>query len=914
MFGVFKKLSAANPSPKGVTVAQRKASTRQLPSFTDLLPWVDYEPSDQSFLLEDGISRAALFELTPTSTEGRSLGFLTGQREALKNAVNGSFPEYDDGEWVLQIFVQDDPELNSLAQEIRDYIDPEIRKTQFTQDYLERMDSHLSKVSVPEGLFVDTEVSGIRFRGQRRRIRAVIYRRYPKNYDFNRDGISVNEHLKNVSDRFESSIRQAGVGVKRCSGKDFYDWMLLWFNPNSPLVADTKENLKNVAPYPGDENVPFGRDYAEMLTLSTPVSDDENGLWYFDGLPHMALTFQSLRNKPSIGHFTAERMFDDGKFYTLFDKLPDGSVLSFTITIRAQDRLREHVALIDAAATGDSAEAVLTNENCVAVQRRMAKGDKLLPVNIVLYLRGADQADLRRKSNQVNAALLPSGIRFIDRHQDLIALDMYIRGLPMAFDPHFDLKSLKRSRLIFSSDVASLLPVYGRARGTGRLGMVYFNRGGEPLAFDPLSKYDRKKNGHMLILGPTGAGKSATCNKMLMEVMAVYRPRLFIVDAGNSFGLLGEHFRRCGVSVHQVTLLPDADVTLPPFADAYKMLEQIKRPELSVPDDDDDPFSPDLDDQEQIEDEKRDILGEMEIAARIMITGGDERENAKLTRADRFLIRRAIIEAARKAKSEGKEQVITEDVANMFHEISKDIHLPEIRRLRSMEMGDGMKLFCDGLAGKFFNRPGKHWPDADVTILEMGILAREGYEDQLTVAYLSFMNHVNALVEARQHEARQTIVLTDEAHIVTTNPLLAPYVIKITKMWRKLGTWLWLATQNMGDFPDAAKRMLNMMEWWICLTMPKEEVEQIKRFRTLNQETAQLLISTRKAPGKFTEGVVLTDHLEALFRNVPPALPLALAMTEKHEKAQRADIMRERGCSELDAAYIVAQQIENARG
>ena len=96
--------------------------------------------------------------------------------------------------------------------------------------------------------------------------------------------------------------------------------------------------------------------------------------------------------------------------------------------------------------------------------------------------------------------------------------------------------------------------------------------------------------------------------------------------------------------------------------------------------------------------------------------------------------------------------------------------------------------------------------------------------------------------------------------------------------------------------------------------MPKEEVEQIKRFRNLNEETTALLLSTRKDPGKYTEGVVLTDNFEALFRNVPPALPLALAMTEKHEKAQRAAIMRERGCTELEAAYVVAEMIESARG
>ncbi|UYL01812.1 hypothetical protein NG830_21975 [Pantoea ananatis] len=58
-----------------------------------------------------------------------------------------------------------------------------------------------------------------------------------------------------------------------------------------------------------------------------------------------------------------------------------------------------------------------------------------------------------------------------------------------------------------------------------------------------------------------------------------------------------------------------------------------------------------------------------------------------------------------------------------------------------------------------------------------------------------------------------------EGHIVTTNPLLGPYAPKIAKMWRKLGTWLWIFTQNLADFPDTSKKMLNMAEWWICLVM-----------------------------------------------------------------------------------------------
>ena len=117
----------------------------------------------------------------------------------------------------------------------------------------------------------------------------------------------------------------------------------------------------------------------------------------------------------------------------------------------------------------------------------------------------------------------------------------------------------------------------------------------------------------------------------------------------------------------------------------------------------------------------------------------------------------------------------------------------------------------------------------------------------------------------------------------------------------------------MQDFPDSAKRMLNMMEWWKCMSMPPEEAEQIARFRELSDEERALLLAAGKEPGKYTEGVILGPGLKALFRSVPPAIALALAMTEQHEKAERAKIMKERNCSELDAALVIAGQIAAGR-
>ena len=623
-------------------------------------------------------------------------------------------------------------------------------------------------------------------------------------------------------------------------------------------------------------------DVSQDLLLEQPHSDAERGVWWFDGTPHQVLSIQGLRRVPDIGHLSGERRRGD-RLQTLFDAFPVGTILAMTVVAKAQHDVIQNIACVKKAAVGDSADADVTREQIDVVEREIAHGNKLLPTSLALYVRGRDLAELNANRTDACMSLLTNGLQPITGEADLLALDSYLRNLPMAYDHGLDVKR-RRSRLMLAKDVANLLPIYGRARGDGNPGFVFCNRGAEPLCFDPLATEDRKKNAHLLVLGPSGAGKSAMLVYLLQQAMARYRPRLFIVEAGGSFQLLGEHFKAHGLSVHQVKLRPDSDVRLPPFLHASK-----------------------ISDSNDMIGEKRDFLGEMEIIARIMITGGDVREQESLTRADRMLIREAILAAGRRTMND-EQDTLTEDVVVALRRISEDDKLPSSRRLRAREMSDAMALFTTGIAGHFFNRPGEAWPDADVTIFEIGLLAREGYEDQLTVAYLSLMAHINDLVERYQQNERQTLVVTDEGHVILTHPLLASYVVKITKMWRKFGAWFWIATQNLADFPDQSDRMLNMIEWWLCLAMPKDEIEQLARFRELTADQRLLLASASKEPGKYVEGVVFSDDFQSLFRNVPPALSLALAGTEKHEKAERQEIMERLSCSEYEAALVVANK------
>ena len=69
-FRLASSESATEPRP--LTTTDVKALYARPPSFTDFLPWVEYLPESRCFLLEDGVSVGALFELTPAGTRPKA--------------------------------------------------------------------------------------------------------------------------------------------------------------------------------------------------------------------------------------------------------------------------------------------------------------------------------------------------------------------------------------------------------------------------------------------------------------------------------------------------------------------------------------------------------------------------------------------------------------------------------------------------------------------------------------------------------------------------------------------------------------------------------------------------------------------------------------------------------------------------
>ncbi len=895
------------PTRRGVPPAEAASMYRAARSFVDHLPWAE-ALDDGTVLLEDGRSVGAVWEIEPRGTEGRGGAWLAEVRNGLHDVLQDSFEELDASPWVVQTYTWREPDLTEAVEAFREYVAEGARDSVFSDRYAAILAAHYRGVAKPGGLFAD-RLSQTRWAGARQRTLVVLHRWTRETRGDGADAAPGAAVLE-AGGKLMGALEGLGVRQRRLTGDEFHAWLTRWFNAWTELTPD---NPAAFARDFLDAEMPYGDGFAESLFYSHPRSDLAEGAWVFDRTAMRVVTVEGLRRPPAIGHVTGETRHGDA-VNAVLDQLPEGTVYVTTLVPVPQDTVDAHVDRIASSATGEAADAIRARADCRAAKEIMGERHKLYRLGVAFYLRAPSMDDLARRTAEARTVLLRHGFRAIAPKDDVRALDNYLLHLPMAYDPDADRQAgWRQTRLAWVQHAANVWPVFGRSTGTGHAGLSFFNRGGEPLCFDPLNKLDRLKNAHGLLVGPTGAGKSATLGGMLAQLMAVHRPRLFVIEAGNSFGLLADWFESLGLTVNRVALKPGSGVSLPTFADAALLPEAAEVAlDTETPEDAELPELGDVEDDD--EDEPRDILGELETVATLMVTGGEAKEVERLRRADRRVIRDAVIEAAKNARAEGSAPR-TEHVRRAFHLLAETREgLLDEARQRLRDMGDAIGLFCDGFAGEVFNRDGDIWPETDVTLVDLAHFAREGYEAHLAIALISLLNVVNNIAERDQRTGREIVVAIDEAHIVTTHPLVSPYLVKIVKMWRKLGAWLWLATQNLEDFPGAARKLLNMIEWWICLVMPKEEVGEMGRFRDLSEAQRELLLSATKAHLQYTEGVVLAGTVETLFRCVPPSLVLALVQTERHEKARRAEIMAEHGVTEVEAAARIAAEIDAARG
>ena len=166
-------------NPNAVRESEIKAGyANHNPSLPDHLSIVDFCDEHNVFLLGDGASIGSGFELASIPAEAASPNHLEAVFNKIRDTFASVVPLHKENPWIMQMYVNDEYSLKPVLNHIQHSVEPKIAGTQFTQDYLARLDDLFTKMARPEGLFLDPKTDAP-FRGRRRRVRVLFYRIQP---------------------------------------------------------------------------------------------------------------------------------------------------------------------------------------------------------------------------------------------------------------------------------------------------------------------------------------------------------------------------------------------------------------------------------------------------------------------------------------------------------------------------------------------------------------------------------------------------------------------------------------------------------------------------------------------------------------------------------------------------------------
>ncbi|RBW47269.1 hypothetical protein DS885_03745, partial [Psychromonas sp. B3M02] len=255
-------------SQSSATKKEKKSLYKGGRSVYDFLPWVDYDPKNKIWMLEDGQSVSTLIDIQPKSCEARPENYLEEISDSINTIIN-SVPQLDPP-FVLQFFVYNEESLRDLKKRLSEHIPDDLKETKLTQDFLKRMAEHFSLISNPEGLFYDKDITDSPWFAKTYNVKLCMYRKLSSVNDLEIGITAVNELLE-VSTTLINGLNGSGIKAKRDGQKELYEWMLPFFNDTTNYNDSIDELIKSV-PYPGDENLPWGTDLVKLLFLNEPHS------------------------------------------------------------------------------------------------------------------------------------------------------------------------------------------------------------------------------------------------------------------------------------------------------------------------------------------------------------------------------------------------------------------------------------------------------------------------------------------------------------------------------------------------------------------------------------------------------------------------------------------------------------------
>lgn len=417
---------------------------------------------------------------------------------------------------------------------------------------------------------------------------------------------------------------------------------------------------------------------------------------------------------------------------------------------------------------------------------------------------------------------------------------------------------LERAKKFKTNNLVDFLPVYGPRLGDDDPVVLFRNRLNGLVSFNP---FDSKlTNYNALVTGSSGAGKSFLNNCILAQELA-RGLRVFIIDIGGSYKKLTESL---GGQYLEMDL-----------SDQYRINPfDISNPSL-----------------EPSNQKLKSLLAVIES----MIA---EDERAKLSKLDRVLLEKAIIELYTEKRKTHSVPVMSDLLDKLSK--SKESSMVDISKILFMWTGNRPY-------GKLLDGAGSLRSDAPICTFDLKGLSN--YPDLQSVMILILTDFILGQVE--QDKINKKRIILDEAWQLLKSNAAAGFMEYCARTLRKTGSGITFITQGVEEIvesPIGPAIMNNTATKFILLQRGDSEI--LRNALKLNDQELNLIYSLEQRKGEFAEGFMIEGDHRQVIRIYPSPFEYWLSTSDANDNRYIQEL-KDQGLSLVDAITKASLQYPN---
>jgi type IV secretory pathway VirB4 component len=470
------------------------------------------------------------------------------------------------------------------------------------------------------------------------------------------------------------------------------------------------------------------------------------------------------------------------------------------------------------------------------IRELLNTGQKIFAAELVIVLRAPHGKDGEKELNRKVREVL-SRIRTLNGAEGLTetvgAWKIFKNTLPGA--P----QELVRAKRMKTNNLVDFLPIYGPRLGDEKPKVLFSNRLGSLISFDPFSP--DLPNYNALVTGVSGSGKSFLNNYILNQEIA-RGTRAFIIDIGGSYKKLTECL---GGQYIEVNL--DQEHAINPF----HLVDPTKEPSSQ---------------------KVKSLLAVIEL----MIA---EDDTSKLPKLDRVLLEKAILDTYAKARVRAEVPSLSSLV-----EVCAKSPEPVLKNIAKM-------LFTwtgDRPYGVLLDRPGSLKTSGAICTFDLKGLSN--WPDLQGVMILILTEFILSEVE-RDLTTTKRIIL-DEVWALLKSPAAARFMEYCVRTLRKTGSGITFITQGVEEIvasPVGSAIIGNTATKFVMLQ--RGDSKALQAALRLNTQELNLIQSLEQRKGVFSEGFMIEGTHRQVVRIEPHPIEYWLSTSDARDNQWLAKTM-----------------------